>query len=1023
MTRSRPPRSAPATTRLPLWAILCFLCSGAAGLIYEVVWSKQLAYLLGSSLHSVATVVAAFLGGLALGAHLLGAPLARGAGLARRYAQLEVGVALLGLALLPVLRSLDGPVGQLYRMFGGEGVLFGIARVGLLLLLLVPPAALMGATLPVLVARIERGALGAGLAWLYAINTLGAVAGSVLAGFVLLPGLGLTAATFVAAALNLLAALLAWWSPAGEDATAPAPEGTGSVPALLSSGPRRVFAILFAVSGFAALLLQLAWVRLFGLVLGSSVYSFSSVLGVYLLGLGLGSAAMAPLLARGGIAGWWFALLQFGIALSALWGVHAYAGLPRAMLDLGERAGASWAGLLAGELALVASVLLVPCLLLGAAFPVATRLLQRGAAGPTAGAAYAVNTLGTIAGSLATGFLLLPWLGVQGVVLLSSVLAVLVGLVALILPGARGIGAVPMATVAVLIAGVAIAGFTVPRWDPLLMSLGTYRPFSAQNLLQSHRRSGASGDPTRTLAATQRVLFYRDGINASVLVVTDQERRKLWMRVGGKVDASTGDMLTQVLCGMIPSAMADSGARTLIVGHGSGVTAAAALAAGVGPTDIVELEPAVLQGSRFFHEPGRDPLDDPRVTLHMEDARTRLAHGPGEYGVVISEPSNPWVAGVNNLFTVDFYRRVRSRLHEDGVFCQWLQLYELSPETFQSLLASFLAVFPESHLFMMSQSTDALLVAAPAGRSLSLARLRSPALASQFERALLTSPEQIAAFYVTSGPALHDLAAGAALNTDERPFVEYRAPRDMIEVGGRYGSHHPGIANRVRLTVIPPPGGPLADWPPELVLEWRARRLLVSADDSTARAVLAELRGAGLSALAETLAGERERARNREEASDPLAEARVRLASGDVTGAAGIARQLLASAVGPARLEPLLVLGVAEFGAQRTPEALACFAEAQVVAPADTRAYQFEARVHLAATDARAVPDVRSSADWRAHRTTRHSLVRSERWKRHRRFADSQRCFTGRACRWRDDPRTDSCCRWGRRPNRSLRLS
>src|SRR5882672_5502339 len=217
MTKPRPHHRAPdAASGLPAWVVVCFLCSGAAGLLYEVVWSKQLTYLLGSSLRSVATVVAAFLGGLALGAHFLGAPLARRAGLARKYAALELGVALLGVALLPLLRSLDGPVGQLYRAFGGEGAPFACARVVLLLLLLVPPAALMGATLPVLVARCERGALGAGLARLYAINTLGAVLGSVLGGFWLLPSLGLSATTFVAAGLNLIAALLAWSSAAGE---------------------------------------------------------------------------------------------------------------------------------------------------------------------------------------------------------------------------------------------------------------------------------------------------------------------------------------------------------------------------------------------------------------------------------------------------------------------------------------------------------------------------------------------------------------------------------------------------------------------------------------------------------------------------------------------------------------------------------------------------------------------------------------------------------------------------------------
>ncbi len=953
MPPSRPPaRARVFKSVLPLWMAVCFLLSGAAGLLYEVVWSKQLAYLLGGSLQSVATVVAAFLGGLALGARFLGARLANRPGLTRTYAALEVGVAVLGVLMLPVLRSLDAPVGQLYRTFGGESAAFALARVALLLLLLVPPAALMGATLPVLVALAERGAVGAGLAGLYAINTLGAVAGSVFGGFVLLPVLGLTATTFVAAALNLAAALLAWWSSAGErDESRTKANPSDAIPAALEPSSHAVFAALFALSGFTALLLQLAWVRLFGLVLGSSVYSFSAVLGVYLLGITLGSAAIAPLLARGDVRAWWFALLQLGLALSSVAGLHAHAGLPRTMLDLGERAGASWAGLMTGELALVASLLLLPCVLLGAAFPLATRLLQRGAAGPSTGLAYAVNTLGTIAGSLATGFLLLPALGVHGVVLLASGLAVLAGLVAMFLPGTSRPGRVPLATAAALLIATALTGALAPRWQPLLMSLGTFRPYSALDLVRTFRESGATGDPARSLAADQRVLYYRDGINASVLVATDKNQTKRWMRVGGKVDASTGDMLTQVLLGVIPAAMGDSGARTLVVGHGSGVTAAAALAAGAGPTDIVELEPAVVAGSRFFHQGSEDPLDDPRVTLHLEDARTLLAHGAGQYGVIISEPSNPWVAGVNNLFTVDFYRRVRGRLRPDGVFCQWLQLYELSPRTFKSLLSSFLTVFPDAHLFCVWRGADALLVAAPPGRTLSLERLRSPRLSFEYQRAPLVAPEQLAGFYVASGARLRAMAAGGEPNTDERPFVEYQAPRDMIEVGRRYASRHPGITSQFALSVVPQAGNPLADWPPEVVAEMRARQRLATADPTAADAVLAEVRAAGLSSLSSRLAAERPAAVGSQSTPDPLAGARALLARGDANGAGVIAQRVLAAAAGPARLEPLLLLGVARFGAERQAEALENFEDAQRVAPTDRRAYIFEARLRLAQGD------------------------------------------------------------------------
>ena len=205
-------------SRLPPWAALCFFFSGAAGLLYEIVWSKELAYLLGSSLHAVAAVVASFLLGLALGARFLGVPFSRRANAARTYALLELGVGLLGLAILPALRASDPLIGQLYRALGGEGTAFAAARLVLVMLALLPPAALMGATLPVLVAHVEHDLVGAGLARLYALNTLGAVAGSLAAGFVLMPGLGLTATTLVAAALNAGVAAVAW--TAGRSATA-----------------------------------------------------------------------------------------------------------------------------------------------------------------------------------------------------------------------------------------------------------------------------------------------------------------------------------------------------------------------------------------------------------------------------------------------------------------------------------------------------------------------------------------------------------------------------------------------------------------------------------------------------------------------------------------------------------------------------------------------------------------------------------------------------------------------------------
>ena len=985
MSRPETPRrrSRPALA-LPAWVALCFVLSGAAGLLYEVVWSKQIAYLLGSSLHSVAVVVAAFLGGLALGARFLGGPLTRSGDPGRRYAVLEFAIAAAGLLILPLLRVLDPVVGQLYRALGGEGVTFAAARIVLLFVVLVPPAALMGATLPVLVARCERGALGAGLAWLYALNTLGAVAGSLLGGFLLLPRLGLLGSTFVAAALNLVAGVLAWRSstaaPEGPEREAPRPVAPAP---LLPGSARSLLGAVFALSGFAALVLQLAWVRLFGLVLGSTVYSFAAVLGVYLAGIALGSALAAPWLDRIRSARP-LAFAQFAVALAALFGIQAWPGLPGAMLTLGERMGTSWSGLLVAQLGLVVPVLGVPCLLLGAVFPLTTRLLQDGEGGPATGRAYALNTLGTIAGSLVTGFLLLPWLGIQGSVLLAAGLSCLAGLMALLLPGtgrpAPGwLGGTVVALLAVVLAAVA-----APRWDPMLMSLGTYRPFHARNLLESFQQAGGVGDPTRQVAAAQKVLFYREGVNASVLVATDLDGRRRWMRIGGKIDSGTGDMLTQVMLGLLPAAMADSGARTLIVGHGSGATAAAALAVGTGATEIVEMEPAVIEASRLFHEPGQDPLDDPRVKVHLEDARTRLMHGAGGYGLIISEPTNPWIAGVNSLFTVDFYRRVRAQLAPDGVFGQWIQIYELSPATFHTLLRSFLEVFPDAQFYCLWDALDVLLIAAPPGRELSLERLGSPAALEQVRRARLERPMQVAEFYVGPASSLAGRVASAPLNTDDRPIVEYRAPREVIEIGrDREGQRATVVSELPRLVDLPA-GSPIASWPREEVLRTRAEARLEGADDAQAARVFEELRDAGSlelarevafewsanvqqAKLAAALAQARERLRAGDAAAvrAPLEQAvtsgsasaevwlllaEARRQQGDVRGASEAARHVLRSDAGGAfRLEAQLLLGTTMLAQGQAAQALGAFREAQRLAPGEPRGYDLEARLHATA--------------------------------------------------------------------------
>lgn len=971
---------------LPAWAAVCFLLSGAAGLLYEVVWSKELSHVLGNSLHAISTVVAAFLCGLALGAWRLGPWLSAPGRGARRYAYLELGIAAFGLISVPLLRALLPGFGGLYHALGGGTAAFAAARFAIVFVVLLPPTLLMGATLPVLVDYFEHELVGPALARLYAINTAGAVAGSWLAGFVLVPAVGLLAASFAAVALNVVAALVALRAapPAAARGPQPAadapPEGT----ALIGPGARALVAAGLALSGFAALAFQMAWVRLFGLILGSSVYSFSGVLGVYLAGLAIGAALAGRWIARVRSLAV-LAALQALLALSAALALWLFPQLPDRYLAIAVAAGASWGWLFVTQLVLVAAVVFVPCLAMGAVFPVAVRFLQRGGSAGTVGRAYAVNTAGTIAGSLVAGYLMVPGLGVQGTHVAAVVLSAVVAVLAAALALREGGAGARAGALSALPAALAVAMcFAAPAWDPSLMSAGAFRP-NARAYLEAAAGRG-EGSLIRRALGREKVLLYREGLNGSVLVTLDTLSNNTALRIGGKVDASSSDMLTQALSGLLPGALADSGARSLVIGQGSGVTLAALLATGAGRTDLVELERAVLDGSRFFHERGRDPLDDPRVHVIVEDGRTVLEHARERWDVIVSEPSNPWLAGVNNLFTRDFYRLVRSRLAPGGVFTQWIQLYEISPTAFGSILSGFLASFPKGQAFLGARGADLILVACDSTRSLSLARLSTPAARYELARGRLLGPEGVAGYWIGPLDSLRALAAGAPANTDDRPYVEYRAPRDLVERAHLASSGPLPLAQALPRGTRRDAAALFADWGgPGAWYTARARELAHAGRLETAEAVAAGARAEGFGALAaglERMVADERRGRELPPLLRAAREASLRGNPADsralLDRAAALApgngrvwvllaeQQRLSDAPDSAlrsvaralevgtsaeKADALVCAGLVEVARGRLLEAAARFAAAQHFAPAEEMPYVFEARARLDAGD------------------------------------------------------------------------
>lgn len=694
----------------PVWTLL-FLGSGAVSLIYEVVWLRRVGLLVGGSATAAALTLGAFMGGLALGAILAprlappGTPLRRAV---RLYAGLEAAAALLAFGF-PF--ALEGVAGLTLHSPS-----LRLVAVAVLLLL---PTTLLGATWPVLAPRLgERGATG-----LYAANTSGAVVGVLASTFVLLPVVGVRWTEVGAALGGLVVAGVAL-------ALAPGPSELPEAEAVEESRGTSPPAISLAAAaaGCAALGLEVVWMRLASVGLGGSVQTLGIVLATFLAAVALGAwvGRSWPRNPRAGL-GWGLGAM----AILALGGAWAWGQLPFGVAVAYGLVGPD--GLVLASAVLAALAMGGAPVASGIAFSSAVRLL-RGQLGRAAGGLYAANTVGSIVGAVAGGLVILPWLEVRGAVLLFAAVAAVAGSVVIRRPW-------PALAALVL-------GLLVPAWDARLYAVGM------------HLRISDFADPSS--AAIRRfadegwdLLLYDHGPTGAVAVGRSRTSGNVWLSVNGKVDASTGDdMPTQILSGSLPVAMSPSPERVLVVGLASGVTAGAVLEdPRVQTLDVVELEPAIVRASHYFDHVNGRPLDDPRTRLLVDDARAVLLRGGPRYDVIISEPSNPWISGISNLFTREYWAAAKARLAEDGVFCQWVQLYGLGPDELRAIVRTYVDVFGDVWLFETIAGSDVLLIAAPGHHG-----------------ALPLDPRLDPA-------GVRRLAGEGWLNTDDHPRIEWRAPR------------------------------------------------------------------------------------------------------------------------------------------------------------------------------------------------------------------------------------------------------
>lgn len=754
---SRPQR------HLPLLMLL-FVGSGCSALIYEIVWFQMLGLVIGSSAISLGVLLGTFMGGMCLGSLLLPRWVSPARHPLRVYAVLELGIGLMGIAILLLMPLVD----SIYVASVGHGLGSILLRGVVCAVCLLPPTLLMGATLPAIargVSSDQRGASWLGL--FYGGNIAGAVFGSVLAGFYLLRIYDVTIATTVAAAINVSVALLALVlsllaRPQPQDHTHPAE---------ISEPASRAAYLAIAISGMAALGAEVVWTRLLSLMLGATVYTFSIILAVFLVGLGIGSTAGA-MLCRKTSARAVLATCQFLLVLAVAWSALMISGsLPYWPISP-TLSSSPWYNLQL-DVARCLWAILPAAILWGASFPAAIAAVagRGGDMGKQVGGVYAANTVGAILGALAFSMIIIPHLGTQNAQRLLIALSGL-GALVLILPTTLQFRPARLAALLGLIAVALLLSWTVWSTPWELIAYGRSLPESI---------------------GKANLIYVGEGMNSSVAVTEEGGARHF--HVSGKVEASSSplDMRLQRMLGHIPALLHERPKSVLVVGCGAGVTAGSFVVhPGVEKITICEIEPLIPQVvARQFKYENYSVLDDRRVQVVYDDARHFVLTTPQRFDIITSDPIHPWVKGAATLYTKEYFEMCKAHLNPGGIAAQWVPLYESNLEAVKSEIRTFFEVFPEGTIWSndaVGRGYDIVLVGQIDKRRISIdeleARLKQPDYAPVAESLAEVEFGSLIELMGTYAGRAHDLEpwlADAQVNYDRNLRLQYLAGMGLNE--------------------------------------------------------------------------------------------------------------------------------------------------------------------------------------------------------------------------------------------------
>lgn len=753
---------------------LIFIVSGFSGLIYESIWSHYLKLFLGHAAYSQALVLCIFMGGMALGAWLASLFTKRNINLLLAYALVEFLIGIFGIIFHQLYVALTTVSFEQLIPAIGIPWLIQIYKWSLGGLIIFPQSVLLGMTFPLMtngILRISPQFPGKTISRFYFGNSIGAAAGVLFSGFYLIPQTGLPGTIMFAGILNILVALSVYLlcrQALPINTVSPvSPDEKTSLPVLF----------LFAsfATGMASFIYEIIWIRMLSMVLGSSTHAFELMLSAFITGLALGALWIRHRIDRVNNAGIYAGYIQILMALSALLTIALYNQTFDLMAIIINGLTRNLSGYYLFNLGsqFLAMLIMVPTTILaGMTLPLFTLLLLRQDYGERSiGHIYTSNTLGAISGVLIALFIGFPYLGIKGSIILGSGIDLLTGLLLIaILTGYTGRRIVMITSI-----GLYMVISIVFRPDPMRMSSNVYR-------------SGQSRQPDTVL-----IPFHVDGKTATVSVLKYPSGYQSIL-TNGKPDASVfmgsgqdpkllyrTDEITQVLLAVIPLALLPGAKQSAVIGMGSGMTTQTLLQwPELDRVDTVEIEGKMIEGARLFRPRNNRVFTDPRSFIHIEDAKTFFSLRQNHYDIIVSEPSNPWVSGVSNLYTREFYHQVKRSINKNGLFIQWLHLYEFNDRLLFTILKAMAVEFNDFRIYT-SNGSDIIIAASPHS---SVPDIRSsifsnPGLSQAMQRVSIKDMADIEIRYLANKQFLlpYIINKNVLINSDYFPVVDLYSPR------------------------------------------------------------------------------------------------------------------------------------------------------------------------------------------------------------------------------------------------------